>query len=63
MIDLTDDLEIDPDDIYVVDSECYIAMETIDDGDIVMDEDVNDDQDNQRRRRNYQLLILLIFIW
>ena len=58
MIDLTDDLEIDPDDIYVVDSECNVGMETIDDGDIVMDGDVNDDQDNQRRRRNYQLLIL-----
>ena len=58
MIDLTDDLDIDPDDIYVVDSECDVAMETTDDGDIVMDGDVNDDQDNQRRRRNYQLLIL-----
>jgi hypothetical protein len=35
-----------------------VAMETIEDGDIVMDENVDADQDNQQRRRNYQLLIL-----
>ena len=40
MIDLTDDIDIGPDDIYMVDSDSEFAIETIDDGNIVMDEDV-----------------------